>query len=117
MRWLGSQLKKYRPLPAGPRRVSGAVPTSYYTGPTASPEPEPTGDAGLLRHALTAVKALEASTGSGLKTVPSDALEQRLQTCNGCPHHTGLRCRLCNQFTLIKARLPYESCPAGKWSA
>ena len=96
--------------------MPGAVPTSYYTGPTTTTD-EPPADPGHLRNALAAIKALEASTGSGLKTVAAEKLEQRLQTCQACQHHTGLRCRLCAQFTLTKARLPYETCPAGKWPA
>ena len=28
-----------------------------------------------------------------------------------------VRCRACGCFTAVKARLPHEHCPAGKWPA
>jgi hypothetical protein len=70
---------------------------------------------GLLRMALSAANALTQLVGSGGATVPAAVRQQRLQTCAGCEHHTGLRCRVCGCFTSVKAALPYEDCPRGKW--
>jgi hypothetical protein len=67
--------------------------------------------------ALSAAKALTRFVGSGLKVVPAAVQEQRLVTCAGCPHHTGLRCRVCGCFTALKTRLPSEACPLGQWPA
>jgi len=109
-------LKKYRPLPA--RGGPGAPPLGpggYYTGPTAV-APAADSDPGLLRSAASAVKTLEMSPGSGFKTVPSNVHQERIEICAGCPHHTGVRCQLCGQFTIAKAWLPYETCPTGKWN-
>jgi tetratricopeptide (TPR) repeat protein len=70
---------------------------------------------GLLRMALTATQAMAQFLGSGLKIVSRPEREERLRICSACPHHTGLRCRLCGCFTNTKARLPYEECPIRKW--
>ena len=70
---------------------------------------------GLLRMALAAANALTKFVGSGGNTATADVRQQRLQVCAGCEHHTGLRCRVCGCFTSMKAALPYEDCPRGKW--
>jgi len=71
--------------------------------------------ANTQRMALSAAKAMGKFLGSGLKTVPRPLYQARLETCATCPHHTGVRCKLCGCFTTVKARLPHEKCPAGKW--
>jgi tetratricopeptide (TPR) repeat protein len=117
--WLTSHLKKYRPIPSRGvlgTAAAGMSPGGYYTGPPAAPQPEPDSDPGLLRTALTAVKTLEMTGGSGIKVVSPEVHQERLATCAACPHHTGMRCRLCGLFTNAKAWLPYEACPIGKWS-
>jgi hypothetical protein len=70
---------------------------------------------GLLKMALTAAAAAARHTRSGFRTVPEADLRTRLDTCAACEYHTGLRCRLCGCFTGVKARMPHEKCPAGKW--
>jgi tetratricopeptide (TPR) repeat protein len=69
----------------------------------------------VLQMALSATKAMAKFVGTGFKTVQPGMLQQRLRTCGACEHHTGLRCRLCGCFTAMKARLPHEVCPLGKW--
>jgi len=66
---------------------------------------------------LSAAKAMVGFVGSGFKTASAETQQQRLQVCASCEHHTGLRCRLCSCFTAVKARLPFEHCPIGKWPA
>ncbi|MHB1038631.1 MAG: DUF6171 family protein [Pirellulales bacterium] len=70
---------------------------------------------GYLRMAVSAAKALTRFVGSGLKTVSAERFHERVQQCADCNYHTGLRCRVCGCFTNLKARLPYEQCPVGKW--
>jgi hypothetical protein len=70
---------------------------------------------GAMRMAFSAVKSMAKFVGSGMKTVPKAAYQRRLQTCNTCEHHTGVRCKLCGCFTSVKAWLPHEHCPIGKW--
>ncbi|MHB1038447.1 MAG: DUF6171 family protein [Pirellulales bacterium] len=65
--------------------------------------------------AVSAAKALRRFVGSGLKTVSAERFQERVQQCAGCGYHTGLRCRVCGCFTNLKARLPHERCPVGKW--
>lgn len=70
---------------------------------------------GLLRMAVSAARSMSKFVGSGFKTVPLATLQGRLRTCAVCPHHTGIRCRICGCFTNAKARLVHEQCPIGKW--
>lgn len=91
-------------------------------GPASMPEVADDGLAaaggpGLLRMAETALKAMAKFVGSGFKTTPAEALRARLAACEGCEHHTGVRCRACGCVTSAKARLLHERCPAGRWPA
>jgi hypothetical protein len=70
---------------------------------------------GVLRTALTAVKAMAAFVGSGFKTAPPAVYRERLVACAACAHHTGVRCRACGCVTAAKAKLLHERCPAGHW--
>jgi len=65
--------------------------------------------------ALTATKAMAAFLGSGFKTAPRETYRDRLSVCASCPHHTGLRCRICGCITSAKAHLLHERCPEGRW--
>jgi hypothetical protein len=86
--------------------------------PTGSPPAGAAADGpGLLRMALSAARSMGRFVGSGFKTTPPWALQQRLQVCANCAHHTGVSCRLCGCFTKAKARLAHEECPIGKWGA
>lgn len=71
--------------------------------------------ANWLKQAMSAARAAGKFLGSGLKTVGAEVHRQRLGLCAACPHHTGLRCRLCGCFTRTKAWLPHEDCPLKKW--
>jgi hypothetical protein len=72
---------------------------------------------GLLRMAMSATRAITSFAGSGFKTAPPEVQRRRLQTCAGCEHHTGVRCKICGCFTNVKSRLLHENCPIGKWPA
>jgi tetratricopeptide (TPR) repeat protein len=91
--------------------VTTAVPS-----PPSGAQPAASGP-GLLRMAFSAMKAMSKFIASGMKTVTAATQQQRLQTCATCEHHTGVRCKLCGCFTAVKARLPHERCPIGKWLA
>src|SRR5262249_19245996 len=71
----------------------------------ATPDTGPAQGPGLLRMAVSATKAMARFIGSGFKTAPGGTVQYRLRTCAACPHHTGLRCRLCGCFTSAKARM------------
>ncbi len=125
----GAYLQKYRMglddepslgISAGDRSaglyLGGATVASVMAG--ASPE-EPSRAAGsgpkLLRMALSATKAMANFAGSGFKTVSPELQHKRLQTCTGCEHYTGVRCRICGCFINVKSRMVHEDCPIGKW--
>jgi tetratricopeptide (TPR) repeat protein len=119
--FLADHLKKYRGSVARLAVPGGAPPSGYYTGPTAvtvAPAPaaqEPAADAGLLKTAYAKLKAAGNFVGPEMKTVSAAVQQKRLETCAACPHHTGMRCKLCGCFTSVKSWLRHENCPIGKW--
>jgi Family of unknown function (DUF6171) len=88
-----------------------SVTTAGHTGA------DPSAGPGLLRMAVSATRAMMKYIGSGLKATPADIQQKRIATCQGCEHHTGLRCRICGCFTNVKTRMAHEQCPIGKWPA
>ena len=130
--WYGAYLQKYRmglfdngPAPgvagvaAGPGAyLGGSLVAGVVAGQVpgqAQANPKGTSGPGLLRMALSATKSMAQFAGSGFKTTPPEVQRRRLQTCAGCEHHTGMRCKICGCFTAAKSRLLHESCPIGKW--
>jgi tetratricopeptide (TPR) repeat protein len=128
----GAYLQKYRmglsenAMPESPGKTLEPAPQAYLGGSIVASvmanEPSaPTGSAkptvgpGLLRMAMSATKAAAAFAGSGFKTASADTQRIRLQTCAGCEHHTGVRCRVCGCFTSAKSKILHEDCPIGKW--
>jgi tetratricopeptide (TPR) repeat protein len=95
--------------------LGGSVVASVMAG--ASPATGQATGPGLLRMAFSATKAMAKFLGSGMKTSPPDVARKRIETCNACEHHTGLRCRICGCFTNVKTKMLYEQCPVGKWPA
>jgi tetratricopeptide (TPR) repeat protein len=110
---LAEHLERFRSGAALPAVPKGSAVTA---GAAPAPAGAPSGP-GLLRMAMSAGKSLLQFAGSGMKTAAPQTQNARLQTCAGCPHHTGVRCRLCGCFTAIKTKMPHESCPIGKWQA
>jgi tetratricopeptide (TPR) repeat protein len=90
----------------------GAPAGGYYTDPTSQ---KAAGGTGILWKALTAAQSFAKFLASGFKTVSTTTHKERLKVCETCLHHTGVRCKLCGCFTTIKAWMPHEECPAGKW--
>jgi tetratricopeptide (TPR) repeat protein len=107
--WYGAQLQRYRMDFAGLASAGpgGPVPAAF----------DPNSGPGLLRMALSATKAMMKFISSGLKTTPAPIQQARMATCDGCEHHTGLRCRVCGCITRVKSRMAHEQCPIGKWPA
>jgi Tetratricopeptide repeat/Family of unknown function (DUF6171) len=130
---LASDLRKYEreesaswPVPAGapgpvlPADALGGgsfVVSAAASLPDAASAGRQTRGPGLLRMALSAARSMSHYLASGMTAVPPDVHRRRLEVCAGCEQHTGLRCRVCGCFTNLKAWLPHESCPLGKWQA
>jgi tetratricopeptide (TPR) repeat protein len=121
---LASDLRQYEreetaAWPVAPGAAGPAVPGSFVVSASAAPADAPPGrkGPGILRMALSAARSMSHYVASGMKAVPSDIHRRRLEVCGGCDQHTGLRCRVCGCFTNVKAWLPHESCPLGKWQA
>ena len=121
--WLSEHLQKYQLADAGtgPATLPGVAhgwSTVISGGGPASSTPvpkQPVSGPGLLRMAMSAVTSLARFAASGARTVAPLLYQRRLDTCAPCEHHTGLRCRVCGCFTKLKAWMPHERCPLGKW--
>ena len=127
--WYGSHLQKYRmglyEEAAAAGAGMGLSPQSYLgsaivasascLGQSGSSSSQPNSGPGLLRMAMSATKAMATFVGSGMKTTPADLQQKRIQTCQTCEHHTGMRCRVCGCFTAVKTKMMHEDCPIGKW--
>jgi tetratricopeptide (TPR) repeat protein len=127
--YLETQLQKYRIGEIGsPWTGSGApgtgsspffggqVVTSGWTEQGFVPgQSQESGGPGLLRMAFSFMKSMGQFAGAGFKPTTSEVYQKRLETCGPCEHHTGLRCKVCGCFTRVKARMPHESCPIGRW--
>jgi tetratricopeptide (TPR) repeat protein len=120
--WFANHVEQFRNGKATSTGISGLNALASLIGALAPgaklPEPQtpPTiVGPGLLRMAYSAAKSLTKFLGSGLKTVPVEQRTMRLQICQSCEHHTGVRCRVCGCFTSAKTWLPHERCPLGKW--
>jgi tetratricopeptide (TPR) repeat protein len=114
---LKGYLDKYR---AGQSSAAELAPSPFFGGQIVAGGPQPgqqfgAGAPRLLRMAFLAMKSMARFAGSGFKPATAGTFRQRLQTCGQCEHHTGLRCRICGCFTKVKAWMPHESCPIGKW--
>ena len=102
--WYAEHLERYREgRPDSPAAVALTHPSKPGSGPT------------VLTMAMTALKAMRAFLGPSPRRVEPDLRRDRLATCEGCRHHTGLRCRLGGDFTADKTWLPHEGCPIGLW--
>jgi len=120
--WFANHVEQFRNGKATSTGISGLNALASLTGALAPgaklPElsaPSTVVGPGLLRMAYSAAKSLTKFLGSGLKTVPVEQRTMRLQICQSCEHHTGVRCRVCGCFTSAKTWLPHERCPLGKW--
>ncbi len=128
--WYGSHLQKYRMglyeesagvsssgVSVSPQSyLGGAIVASVMPGQQQSQAAsQPNSGPGLLRMAMSATKAMATFVGSGMKTTPADLQQKRIQTCGACEHHTGMRCKVCGCFTLVKSKMLHEDCPIGKW--
>jgi hypothetical protein len=119
---MNSYLQKYR---SEKTSLAGLVEPLFFGGQIVAAEAKAlalqprrqheTGSPGFLRMAFMAMKSMARFVGSGCKPAPAGVFQKRLHICGACEHHTGLRCKLCGCFTRVKAWMPHERCPMGKW--
>jgi hypothetical protein len=100
---------KYREI------ADGCKKNGYFRGTCGAGSGQARTASSWLRRGFSAMKSLAWFVGSGMKRVPSEVYQARRNTCQDCEHHTGLRCKLCGCFTSVKAWMPHEECPIGKW--
>ena len=95
------------------RKYAGARPPLSRTEAPNVATPQHPGDS--CEWLLSATTTLATLIAGGMALVPQKKYQDRLAACMECPHHTGVRCRLCGCFTSVKARLAREECPLAKW--
>lgn len=62
-------------------------------------------------------KSLGTWVADGCPIVTDTVYTERVSKCqDGCPHYKWFQCRQCKCVVLSKAKLPHETCPAGRWS-
>lgn len=52
---------------------------------------------------------------TGEVTASEEVVQNRINTCKGCPFLNESRCSECGCFINVKAGLKAEKCPKGKW--
>ncbi len=77
----------------------------------------PTAPPGVFGMAASFAGAMARFASSAFRTVPGPQLRLRVEQCGRCEHLVESRCRLCGYFVGLKARLPAERCPVGRWAA
>ena len=59
--------------------------------------------------------AMAQFVASGFQRVDEQSHQLRVKQCESCRHHRQTRCTVCGCFFAIKAWLPQEDCPIGRW--
>ena len=72
---------------------------------------------GAFGMATSAAKSMAQFAAAGFQTTTAEVQAARSEKCKGCEHHEGIRCQMCGCFTDLKAKMPHEDCPIGKWPA
>jgi tetratricopeptide (TPR) repeat protein len=119
---LAEHLEKYRAgasgdaLAAGSASPANVFQSEYvFAGSWSAGAGQPRISSSWLRRGFSSMKSLAWFVGSGMKRASLEVYRARRKTCQDCEHHTGLRCKLCGCFTSVKAWMPHEECPLGKW--
>lgn len=71
------------------------------------------------RAARATVALANFVTGGG-RTVPDEVYNQRMSTCQACPHFRDgefPHCSDCGCYLKVKCQFPAEACPQNKWQA
>jgi len=69
----------------------------------------------LKTQAKTATKAAADFISSGFKKVARVEHDRRVEVCDSCSDLAKGRCIRCGCFMTLKAWLPSQNCPIGKW--
>ncbi len=86
-------------------------------GAIAMPPHGPIGKPSLVEMAASFTTSMAKLASSGFKTVDRDSFRVRAEQCLSCEHRQGSRCKVCGCFFDLKARLPHEDCPIGRWTS
>jgi hypothetical protein len=66
-----------------------------------------------ITHLAESLKQWQAE---GRPLAPENVYNDRVGSCqDNCPHYRWFQCRLCKCLVFAKAKLPHETCPAGRW--
>ena len=109
----------------GERPAKGQLPPLWGTvdvgsmvppaGATQESDSELPAEPDFVSMAVSAAMAMAKFTASGFRRVSQSTHAARSEQCDRCKHLDGTRCHLCGCFADMKAWLPHEDCPVGRW--
>lgn len=85
-----------------------------YQAQTPAPPPRD-GHLPLAERARNFAAAAVRFAAGGFRTTSPAMLDHRLALCGGCERRRGELCTACGCIIDIKARMPAEFCPLGRW--
>jgi hypothetical protein len=115
----GCPIKKFDPIngadyaPDRPALEAPAVPPPGNCCGKGDDELKPMSWAQAITHLKDSMAQWERD---GWPLLPDASYQARVNRCQDeCPHYRWFQCRLCKCFVFTKAKLPHETCPAGRW--
>jgi hypothetical protein len=114
----GCPIKKFEPINGAdyaPDRPAPEAPSSRRPATAAGNRPElkPMSWAQAITHLKDSLAQWERD---GKAAHSRGRLPRPRGRCqDDCPHYRWFQCRLCKCLVFAKAKLPHETCPAGRW--
>ncbi len=104
-----------------PRSAPMPSPPSPSMPQSSMPAPPPPGSApqqvapGVFQMAASFGTSMAKFAAGGFRTTGTELHQKRLAVCDDCGHRSGTNCILCGCILPLKAKMPHEHCPIGKW--
>jgi len=76
---------------------------------------EPASRPGMWGMAASFGASMARYAAGGFRKVAPEIHAERVSVCAGCEQHDGTRCYACGCYTNLKAWMPHEDCPLGRW--
>ena len=70
---------------------------------------------GVFQMAASFGTSMAKFAAGGFRTTGKELHQRRLAVCDDCEHRSGTNCILCGCILPLKAKMPHETCPIGKW--
>ena len=109
------------PQPARANAAPVKLPTSVTNTPapntpaTVPPPAQQQVAPGVFQMAASFGTAIAKFAAGGFRTTGTELHQKRLAVCDDCQYRAGTTCILCGCILPLKAKMPHETCPIGKW--